>query len=64
MHQEKGGRGCHCHFCGRDNVTLAVIGRRVKDKRRICADCAAAALRLLSNRSAGARANKLHLVDA
>jgi hypothetical protein len=62
MHQEKGGRGVYCHFCGQDDRTVAVVGHRAKDKLCICVDCAAAALRLLSSRAAGERANTLHSI--
>jgi hypothetical protein len=63
MHHEKAERGRYCHFCGQDNRTLAVIGRRVREKLCICADCAGAALRLLSSKAAGEQANRLHVVS-
>lgn len=62
MHQEKAGRGRHCNFCGRDMVVTATIRSYGRDKLRICCDCAAAALRLLSSRAAGERVNNLAVV--
>lgn len=62
MHQEKVKRGRQCASWGRYQVTVTVVGRRARGKLRICADCAAAALRLLSSRAAGERANKLRAV--
>jgi hypothetical protein len=63
MHQELAKRGRYFLFCGRDVIVTATVGRQALGKARICIDCAAAALRLLSSISAGERVNKIRAID-